>query len=238
MSEDLETGSLNREGTYTPISFDITNDEGYQYENNTQSHNLLSDDIEIVSFNREGTYTLSSFEVTNRNDEGYQYENNTQSHRAASHQDKAEMNDEGIIHVLGETNSSNSCIIQDNNTDSQNELNNEETNLKECVSRKSEQHDRLYRDQINSNEQYEQPNNSQKTKPIKKNRKKETIDIEQQLAACKARVIVLEEQNREYENTISLLHRLQRKDEIVQKNDDIRQCTNNSILDLKTRMTF
>ena len=148
------------------------------------------------------------------------------------------MNDEGIIHVLGETNSSNSCIIQDNNTDTQNELNNEETNLKECVSRKSEQHDRLYRDQINNNEQYEQPNNSQNTKPIKKNRKKETIDIEQQLTACKARVIVLEEQNREYENTISLLHRQQRKDEIVQKNDDIRQCTNNSILDLKTRMTF
>ena len=238
LSEDLETGSLNMEGTYTPISFETTNDEGYQYENNTQSHNLLSDDIEIVSFNREGTYTPSSFEVTNRNDEGYQYENNTQSHRAASHQDKAEMNDEGIIHVLGETNSSNSCIIQDNNTDTQNELSNQETNLKECVSRKSEQHDRLYRDQINSNKQYEKPNNSQKTKPIKKNRKKETIDIEQQLAACKARVIVLEEQNREYENTISLLHRLQRKDEIVQKNDDIRQCTNNSILDLKTRMIF
>jgi hypothetical protein len=61
-----------------------------EYENNTQSHNLLSDDIEIVSFNREGTYTPSNFEVTNRNDEGYQYENNTQSHRAASHQDKAE----------------------------------------------------------------------------------------------------------------------------------------------------
>jgi predicted component of type VI protein secretion system len=56
---------------------------------------------------------------------------------AASHQDKAEMNDEGIIHVLGETNSSNSCIIQDNNTDTQYELNNQETNLKECVSRKS-----------------------------------------------------------------------------------------------------
>jgi hypothetical protein len=36
LSEDLETGSLNREGTYTPISFEITNDEGYQYENNTQ----------------------------------------------------------------------------------------------------------------------------------------------------------------------------------------------------------
>ena len=238
MSEDLETGSLNREGTYTPISFEITNDEGYQYENKTQSHNLLSDDIEIVSFNRDGTYTPSSFEVTNRNDEGYQYENNTQSHRAASHQDTAEMNDEGIIHELGETNISNSCIIQDNNTDTQYELNNQETNLKECVSRKSEQHDRLNRDQINSNEQYEQPNNSQKTKPIKKNRKKETIDIEQQLTACKARVIVLEEQNREYENTISLLHRLQRTDEIVQKNDDIRQCSNNSILDLKTRMTF
>ena len=26
LSEDLETGSLNREGTYTPISFEITND--------------------------------------------------------------------------------------------------------------------------------------------------------------------------------------------------------------------
>jgi hypothetical protein len=78
LSEDLETGSLNREGTYTPISFEITNDEGYQYENNTQSHNLLSEDLEIVSFNREGTYTPTSFEVTN--DEGYQYENNTQSH--------------------------------------------------------------------------------------------------------------------------------------------------------------
>ena len=74
------------------------------------------------------------------------------------------MNDERIIHVLGETNSSNSCIIQDNNTDTQNELNNEETNLKECVSRKSEQHDRLYRDQINSNEQYEQPNKLTKNK--------------------------------------------------------------------------
>jgi hypothetical protein len=110
--------------------------------------------------------------------------------------------------------------------------------LKECVSRKSEQHDRLYRDQINSNEHYEQPNNSQKTKPIKKNWKKETIKIVQQLASCKARVIVLEEQNREYENTISLLHRLQRKDETVEKNDDIRQYTNNSILDLKTRMTL
>ena len=64
--------------------------------------------------------------------------------------------------------------------------------------------------------------NSQKTKPIKKNRKKETIDIEQQLTACKTRVIVLEEQNREYENTISLLHQQQRTDEIVEKNDDIR----------------
>jgi hypothetical protein len=71
------------------------------FTNNTQSHNLLSDDIEIVSFNREGTYTLSSFEVTHRNDEGYQYENNTQSHRAASHQDKAEMNDEGLFFLIG-----------------------------------------------------------------------------------------------------------------------------------------
>ena len=49
---------------------------------------------------------------------------------------------------------------------------------------------------------------------------------------------MLEEKHREYENTISLLHRLQRKDEIVEKNDDIGQCPNNSILDLKTRMIF
>jgi hypothetical protein len=42
------------------------------------------------------------------------------------------------------------------------------------------------------------------------------IDIEQQLTACKTRVIVLEEQNREYENTISLLHQQQRTDEIVE----------------------
>jgi hypothetical protein len=44
--------------------------------------------------------------------------------------------------------------------------------LNECVSRKSEQHDRLYRDQINSNEQYEQPNNSQKQSQLRKTGKR------------------------------------------------------------------
>jgi hypothetical protein len=41
---------------------------------------------------------------------------------------------------------------------------------------------------------------------LKKTRKKQTLDIDQQLAACKARISMLEEQNQEYENTINLLH--------------------------------
>jgi hypothetical protein len=40
---------------------------------------------------------------------------------------------------------------------------------------------------------------------LKKTRKKQTLDIDQQLAACKARIIMLEKQNREYENTINLV---------------------------------
>jgi hypothetical protein len=47
-------------------------------------------------------------------------------------------------------------------------------------------------------------------KELKKTRKKQTLDIDQQLAACKARISMLEEQNREYENTINLSYFVRR----------------------------
>lgn len=46
-----------------------------------------------------------------------------------------------------------------------------------------------------------------KAKTCKKTKKKETSEVDEQLTAHKARIIILEEQNRDYENTITVMQR-------------------------------
>lgn len=71
---------------------------------------------------------------------------------------------------------------------------------------------------------------------LKQHKKKEKLEHDQQLAACKTRIIILEEQNREYENTIDLIHRKWRQDNTNTRKEEIQNIHYSSIDDLKQRM--
>lgn len=57
----------------------------------------------------------------------------------------------------------------------------------------------------------------------RKNKKKETTDIEEQLSACRARIIILEERNKEYEKTIQMLQNSRNREPSVSTNNYSRQ---------------
>ncbi|XP_063442719.1 putative uncharacterized protein DDB_G0282133 [Mytilus trossulus] len=70
----------------------------------------------------------------------------------------------------------------------------------------------------------------------KKGKKKETIELEQQLTASRARIIMLEEQNRDYENTISLIHCKWKQQTTGKEKDEIHQWQNSALQDIKTKV--
>ena len=82
-------------------------------------------------------------------------------------------------------------------------------------------------------ESSEQINCKQKAKRTKK---KETLDHDQQLAACKARIIMLEEQNRDYENTINLIHGKWRQENVNIKTEEIQNGYENMFNKLNSRI--
>lgn len=111
---------------------------------------------------------------------------------------------------------------------------NEETTLKFIV-----QNEAIRTDDNKHISEESEANGCTTATKLKKTRKKQTLDIDQQLAACKARIIMLEEQNREYENTINLLHKRLRQEAIsdkVENTQNTKTCDISCMTDIKMRL--
>ena len=111
---------------------------------------------------------------------------------------------------------------------------NEETTLKFIV-----QNETIRTDDNKHISEESEANGCTNATTLKKTRKKQTLDIDQQLAACKARIIMLEEQNREYENTINLLHKRLRQEAIsdtVENTQNTKTCDISWMNDIKMMM--
>ena len=111
---------------------------------------------------------------------------------------------------------------------------NEETTLKFIV-----QNEAIRTDDNKHISEESEANDSTTATKLKKTRKKQTLDIDQQLAACKARISMLEEQNQEYENTINLLHKRLRQEAIsdkVENTQNTKVCDISCMNDIKMRI--
>jgi hypothetical protein len=111
---------------------------------------------------------------------------------------------------------------------------NEETTLK-CIV----QNEAIRTDDNKHISEESEANDSTTATKLKKTRKKQTLDIDQQLAACKARISMLEEQNQEYENTINLLHKRLRQEAIsdkVENTQNTKVCDISCMNDIKMRI--